>query len=102
MVKRIMVDGQWRIGTTAPQYVEDLRTAIQDAATRIDVFEQRGGVISVAIAATSVAVPANRLEPSPLESLLVVYSADRDIIVSGYQFSSMEEVSIPEEARWLT
>jgi len=33
--------------------------------------------------------------------LLVVYSVDRGILISGYQFSTFDEVSIPEHALWL-
>jgi len=37
----------------------------------------------------------------PERQLLVIYSADRGIIVTGYQFSELPETGIPSEARWL-
>ena len=36
-----------------------------------------------------------------LPHLLVLYAADRGMIVSGYQFSGRETLAIPQEARWL-
>ncbi len=102
MVKRTVVDGQWRIGTTESQFLEDLRTAIRDRSARIAAFERRGVFLTAVIARTGAVVPVDRIGPSPFPLLLVVYSVDHDIIVTGYQFSSMEEISIPEEAWWLT
>jgi hypothetical protein len=36
-----------------------------------------------------------------LPLLLVVYSADESVIVTGYQFSNWEAVNLPEDALWL-
>lgn len=102
MVKRTVVDEQWRMGITEGEYLDDLRAAIGSALARVGAYRRRGGIMAVAIVPTRAVVPAHRLGPSPLPSLLVVYAADRDIIVTGYQFSSSEEISIPEDARWLT
>jgi hypothetical protein len=33
--------------------------------------------------------------------LLVVYSGDRGIILTGYQIAGIQAVAIPEDARWL-
>jgi hypothetical protein len=33
--------------------------------------------------------------------VLVVYSADRGMIRTGYQFSSLQAVDIPVEVQWL-
>lgn len=78
LIKRIVIEKQWAEGTTEEQYLTDLRRAVSSSAARLVVFERRGGFL-----------------------MLVIYAADRGIIVSGYQFSSLETVRIPEEARWL-
>ncbi len=36
-----------------------------------------------------------------LPELLVIYSADRGILVTGYQCSSLATAAIPKEALWL-
>ncbi len=36
-----------------------------------------------------------------LPEILVVYSADRGMIITGYQLSSLSQTGIPAEARWL-
>jgi hypothetical protein len=36
-----------------------------------------------------------------LPNTVVVYSIDRGKVVSGYQFSTLAELSIPEDASWL-
>lgn len=74
LIKRVVIEDQWADGTTAAQYLADVRAAVRE--------------------------PSGRLKKT-FHSLLVIYSADRGIIVTGYQFSSFAETSIPEEARWL-
>ena len=44
---------------------------------------------------------ARRLGPEALSWILVVYSADRGTIVSGYQVSSNPPSNIPEDGLWL-
>lgn len=36
-----------------------------------------------------------------LPNLLVIHAARRGIIVSGYQFSTLEKTGVPLEAQWL-
>jgi hypothetical protein len=57
--------------------------------------------MAAVIAETEVVVPAARSGAKSLPHLLVLYSSDRGIIVSGYQFSEMAAVAIPGDAQWL-
>ncbi len=50
---------------------------------------------------TADAVPNARRAASSLPEILVVYSADRGMIITGYQVSSSSQTGIPAEARWL-
>jgi len=40
-------------------------------------------------------------QPVSLPDMLVVYSPDRGIILTGYQVSNLDRTGIPAEARWL-
>ncbi len=57
--------------------------------------------MAASLAPTREAVPASRQGSLSLPWLFVVYSADRGIIVTGYQVASLDEISIPEGTRWL-
>lgn len=85
MIKRVVIEQQRADGTTAHQYLNDRREAVRSPSARLAVFERRGGSLAATI------IPANQIMPiaqrgrRPLLELLVIYSADRGIIVSGYQ-----------------
>ena len=98
---RVVVERQWMFGTTAEQYLADVRGAVGVAETRIAAYRRRGGAIIAALAETErvVAPPRRGIKTEPY--LLVVYSADRGIIVSGYQASGLETLAMPGDARWL-
>ncbi len=101
LAQRVVLDEQWVRGTTAQQYVADLRQAVCSATARLIVFERRGGFIAATITETDRVISAERQGPSVLSNLLVVYSADRGTILTGYQFSTLTQTGIPRGARWL-
>ena len=101
MVKRILVEGQWAYGTTTAQYLSDLRRAARARETRISVYVRRGGYIVGALSPTIAVIPPSHRGARTLPLLLVVYSVDRGMIISGYQVSTIEQTGIPQEARWL-
>ena len=101
LIQRVVVESQWIYGTTAQQYVADLRQALGSQQARLVLFERRGGIVAATVTPTTVVVPPIRWGTDPKPHLLVVYSADRGILITGYQFSALDEVSIPQEARWL-
>lgn len=101
LTKRVAIERQWAVGTTAEQYTDDLRRAIRAPSARLVVYERQGGHLAATITPTSASVPAARRGPRALPWLLVIYSADRGIIVTGYQVSALETISMPQEVRWL-
>ena len=101
LAQRAAAEGQWASGTTAAEYVDDLWRAVRSPRARLAVYVRRGGPIAALVTPTSDVIPADRLGPGALPWLIVVYSADRGILITGYQFSTFDEVSIPEDARWL-
>lgn len=101
LIKRVAIEEQWADGTTADQYLADLRRAVRDPGARLTVYERRGGHLATTVTATDRVVRAARRGPQPQPQLLVIFSADRGIIVSGYQFSTLDQTGIPQEARWL-
>jgi len=101
LVKRIMVERQWAYGTTAAQYLSDLRRAVRAPKTRVIAYIRRGGYIVSALSHTASVLTPSRRGTGTLPLLLGVYSTDRGMIVSGYQVSTIEQAGIPQEARWL-
>lgn len=92
---------QWVDGTTEGEYLADLRNAIRNGGARLAIYERRGGNIASVVAETANIIPDSRRGQDSLPLLFVAYSADRGIIVSGYQASILGEISIPKRARWL-
>lgn len=100
-MQRVLVDAQWAPGTTAAVYLADLRAGIRHEAAGLAVYEPRGGYVAAVVVATKLILPTARRGDCWLPELLVIYSAGRSIIVSGYQVSSRRTASIPAEAQWL-
>jgi hypothetical protein len=101
LIKRVVIEEQWQRGTTASEYLKDLRGAIRDRESRIVVYSRSSEHLAVALTATDRVVPVGRVGATPQALLLVVYSADFGIIKTGYMISSLERASIPTEAQWL-
>ncbi len=98
---RRLIERQWIVGTTEQEYVDDLRRAIRDDAARVAVYRRRGGNLAAVLAPSERILPTQRRGARWLPVLFVVYSADRDIILSGYQASSLRTIALPEDIRWL-
>jgi hypothetical protein len=101
LVKRVVIEGQWATGTTAADYLSDLRRAVAWPTARLAVYSRAREHLAVTACATADIVPPERCGSDMLPLLLVVYSADVSVIVTGYQFSNWEAVNIPEGALWL-
>jgi hypothetical protein len=101
LVKRVLVERQWAVGTTEQQYLDDIRRAVGATGSRLAIYERQGGALAATVTRTAIVVPADRRGARSLPALVVIYSADRGIIVTGYQCSAISELSIPPEARWL-
>lgn len=102
LVKRVVLEEQWSDGTTARQYLADLRAAVLHSSARLAVYARRGGDLAATVTPTDQVLPAERRGSRPRPLLLVVYSVDRGTIVSGYQFSDFDTASIPEDVLWLS
>lgn len=101
LIKRVVVEQQWARGTSAQQYLDDLHRAVRHPDARLVVYERGGDYVAATITPTAEILPLARRGTQFLPNLLVVYSANEGIIRTGYQFSDLSEVDIPEEARWL-
>jgi hypothetical protein len=99
LVKRVLVERQWAFGTSAAGYLTDLRQAARSEGARVTVYKRRGGDMAAIVDRNR--IPLVRLGPGALSWLLVVFSADRGTIVSGYQTSIASPSNIPEDALWL-
>jgi hypothetical protein len=101
LIKRVAIEEQWAWGTTLARYLSDLERAVRDPAARLVVYERRGDHVAATITPTGQVIPTARLGTDALPQLLVVYFADNRMIVTGYQFSTLDQIGVPEEARWL-
>lgn len=101
LAQRVVVDAQWAMATTTAEYLADLRRAIRGPATQLAVYTRRGGHIATTLSPTNIVLSPARRGPGSLPELLVIYSADRGIILSGYQIFGLTTAGIPWGARWL-
>ncbi len=92
---------QWAEGTTALQYLADLRRAVLHPAARLMVYHRGGEDIATAVVATDEILSIERQDVGSLPALLVVYAVERVAVASGYQFSSLDQLNLPEEVLWL-
>jgi hypothetical protein len=101
LVRRVIVTEQWAAGTTAEQFVGDLRSAARDNSAALVLYLRRGGAVAGVLILTDRVVSLQGRGRRSLPELFVAYSADRGIIVTGYQVSSRESLAIPGDAVWL-
>lgn len=99
-IRRVVVELQWAQTVSPADFLNDLRAAFAHESSRLGVYARRGGKIAIAVAPTNEIIPVHHLGIGTLPMLLVVYSADRGVIVSGYQFSDWSLVAIPGDVRW--
>jgi hypothetical protein len=99
LVQRVVAENQWADGTDAQTYLDDLRNAILHPTARLCVYRRRGGNLAATL--TLNPVPIHHRGAGALRFVFVVYSADRGRIVSGYQVSGLETISISEDGQWL-
>lgn len=101
LVKRVVIEQQWADGTMEDQYLADLRQGVQSVAAQLIVYNDSDGPLTATVTPTALIVPPERLGLNPLPHLLVVHSVDRGALITGYQFSSLDYVRLPENAVWL-
>jgi hypothetical protein len=101
LVKRVVIDHQLAGGTTFDQYLDCLHRAAAHPAARLVLYAAGGDHFAATLTPTSQVAPPEQLGARPLPLLLVVYSAERGIIKTGYMVSSLAATSIPKGALWL-
>ncbi len=102
LFKRVLADEQWAVGTDAAAYLETLRTAAGTPQARLVLYRHWGTRdIAAVIARTDRCIAPEQLGAKREANLIVLYEANRGILLSGYQFSAMETVRIPRDALWL-
>ncbi len=99
LLKRIFVNGQWAPGTTSKQFLTDIRSALGHDSTRLVLYQRRGGYIAGVLSEN--VTPEHRRGRNALSLLYIVYSVDRGSIITAYQASTVQEISIPGDALWL-
>lgn len=101
LIKRVTIDRAWSSATRPIDYVSDLQHVARAASCRLYILRRRGGHLAVAFAPTSQVIPPVRLGQDAQAWVLVVYSADWGIIVTGYQTNDEPATRLPREATWL-
>ena len=98
---RIVANEQWAHGVTAVDYVADLRQVVRLPDSRIVVYTRRGGNIVGIIGSSDRGILKAHRGANNKSECYVVYSADRGIIISGYQFEDFGEIALSGNERWI-
>ena len=93
LLKRVVVEQQWPVGTTAGQYVADLRQAVQSPEAQIWTYRY------ATESTLAVMAPSHVTGPQNLPWLFVIYRPRFGAIVSGFQASGPEAVFTDEFER---
>jgi hypothetical protein len=101
LVKRVLVEEQWSIGTTAEEYLADLRTAARYPQGSVLVYARSADICAATISPTIEVVPDHGRGRRALPHLLVVYSAVHSVVKTAYMYSDRSELDLPEAIRWL-
>ena len=82
LLKRVHLEQQWPVGTTARQYVTDLHLAVRHPAARIWTYEYRTEPMVGFLAPSQV-----QNAPQPEAFVFVAYNARYGAITTGFQAS---------------
>jgi hypothetical protein len=101
-IQHVEIEKQWAAGTTINAFTESLHRAVRDSEVQIALYRQWGmRDITAAIVSTKRVLDSRQMGSGALPNILVVYRADRGMLISGYQFSTIDTVRIPKDAVWL-
>ncbi|MCL5957850.1 MAG: hypothetical protein M1358_00785 [Chloroflexi bacterium] len=100
LAKRVLAEGQWSRDTTLDQYLADLRSVLDDPKLRKAVYQSKDGRTLLGLLGQN-RLPRERLGDSSESFIWVLYSADYGTIVSGYQVSGVNRITLPKDVRWL-
>jgi hypothetical protein len=99
LVKRVRDERQWAEGTTAAHYLRDLRAAARHPDARVLVYARQDDFAAATMSSTEEIVALHRRGMKWLAHLLVVYSARHGTVQTGYMFSGIQELMLPEVVR---
>lgn len=102
LVKRVLINQQWVYGTTADQLLDDFRRTATAPSSRFGVSKRGPASTLIVQAATDQVVSTAHRGPQAGPHILVFYSANRGMIVSGYQVDDVTLVAVTRHVRWLT
>lgn len=91
-------DNQWQAGATFEMYMGDLRQAIRNAE-RISTYRHQNEQVVGFLSSNT--IDASHLGLKPENFVYVVYSINQHAILTGYQTSGLNTLTIPEGAVWL-
>jgi len=94
LLKRIYLERQWPVGTTARQYVTDLHLAVRHPAARIWTYEYRAEPMVGFLAPSQV-----QNAPKPEAFVFVAYNAHYRAITTGFQASGPSAIFGKEQQR---
>ena len=94
LLKRVHLEQQWPVGTTARQYVADLYLAVRHPAVRIWTYEYHGEPMVGFLAPSQV-----QNAPKPEAFVFVAYNARYGAITTGFQASGPNAVFGKEHQR---
>lgn len=94
-------DKQWAPNVTGVQLLSDIRKVARSENAQCFVHTYKGQPTAVIISERGNAVPQSRLGDSPERLFLVCFNLRTGKITSGYQASSLEAITIKEDAVWL-
>jgi hypothetical protein len=101
LVKRTLGERQWHEATTPEEYLADLWRAARSPDARVLAYTRWGEHYAATITPTEHVVPSERLGSEWRQNVLVVYSADRSMIRTGYMFTDLPDIDLSEDALWL-
>ena len=94
-------DLQWLPETTGEGFLQDLRYAL-DVAPTLFVYLRRGGSMAAVLGPTGQCRRVGGSSVAELPWMFVTFSAERDRLITGYQFSSLAQLHLPPDVLWLS
>lgn len=102
LVKRVLAEGQWAVGTTKADYLQDIQAVVRHPGSRVLVSQPEWGApFAASIADTINVVPRSRRGPNALPQTFVVYSTGNAKIATAYMFSSLATLRLSGDTVWL-
>jgi len=96
---RVVVDEQWANWIDEQEYLADLFSVVTSKSSRIGIYTRYDGNFISFINDNT--IDETHLGRKSLSNVIVIFSLQRDAIISGYQFSLMSKIKLGDNIRWL-